>query len=201
MKHVIVLGLLFIGLTINAQVEFVIVCNQTSMKLEVTLSAKVSNQQKILKKGFPNQSAAEGYLNDNRGSLNCGQPPNPTTTRATRSNPPKQNHMPIASAGGGNNNGSIDIHGVWYNDKNKCLATFYYTGKHWVATIHRDSENSHLKEGEIVAELYPEKKNKVKGRMKIMKKYGKFEWKEVEYKMELTQLKGKHSWKFYAPAE
>ncbi len=101
----------------------------------------------------------------------------------------------------GNNSGSIDIQGVWYNEKNKCLATITYTGKHWVATIHKDSENYYLKEGEIVAELYPDKKNKVKGRMKIMKKYGKFEWKNVEYKMELTQLKGKYSWKFFAPSE
>ena len=68
-----------------AQVKFAIVCNQSTYQLEVIVEGRQSAQQQVLRGDFPNQAAAESYMNSNASSLNCrdpkaGPPPRPSTS-------------------------------------------------------------------------------------------------------------------------
>lgn len=91
----------------------------------------------------------------------------------------------------------INLTGRWSFQKNDCIAIFTWDGKKWTAKVDPATENAHLATGEIIAELYPTDTDKLKGRVKVLRK-GKFKWYELKYKASLTRIRGNYSWVFWS---
>ena len=91
----------------------------------------------------------------------------------------------------------LNLTGRWINEKNDCIAALQWDGEKWLGTTLPESNNPHITQGEIILELYPKSEKEVYGRMMVVKKKGKIEWKDVKYKLSLTKMKGSYEWKFY----
>ena len=91
----------------------------------------------------------------------------------------------------------LDLTGLWKNDKIEVIAAIMWNGAQWVGVVQDRVTNRYLKKGEIILELTPINPEEVMGRIKVTKKRGKFEWKEVKYDISFTKLRGKYEWKFF----
>lgn len=91
----------FIAIAGGAQVSFAIVCNGATDQLEIVVEGRETSEQKILKGGFPNQSAAETYKANNTNTLSCGSAkssPPPTTAARVPQNQQQQSSGPPSRA-------------------------------------------------------------------------------------------------------
>ena len=210
-----ILTFLFFADGIIAQAIFGVACNQSTNQLEVILTKRKTTDHHIIKDGFPNQAAAESYLNANRSTLSCEQAirlSTPAREAVIQSTPPSSTRQGTPPRSQASKIKGTDITGIWFNKKNDCVAGFSFTGSYWVATVHEDSTNPGLKIGEVIAELYPQNNDRLRGRIKIIKRNGNFKWKKVKYRASLTKLKQIHKmriidfdimgdldWSFWAP--
>ena len=85
----LILLLMLLGYTTIAiaQVQFSVVCNQQTYTLEVIVSGNEKPYHKILKDRFPNQAAAQSYLQQNAATLSCDDPQKATPARQPAVNP------------------------------------------------------------------------------------------------------------------
>ncbi len=83
MKNFFVLAFLFAACTSFGQKQFSVVCNQNESKFEVIVMGEEKSYHQVIKDGFPNQRAAETYLNEKGPTITCGNrnpnAPPPTT--------------------------------------------------------------------------------------------------------------------------
>lgn len=83
MKNLLTSFFILCTLSVFAQKQFAVVCNQNESKFEVIVMGEEKPFHKVIKDGFPNQRVAETYLNENAGSIVCGNRdpnlPPPTT--------------------------------------------------------------------------------------------------------------------------
>ena len=87
MKYLLTTFILFVSVTVFAQRQFSVVCNENESKFEVIIMGEEKSFHSVIKDGFPNQRAAQAYLNDNGPNLVCGNknPNVPPPTTAGRS--------------------------------------------------------------------------------------------------------------------
>ena len=94
MKVFTTVMLVFISMIVFGQRQFSVVCNTQTNTLEVVISGQELPHQNVIKDKFPNQRAAEAYLNDNAATIQCGPKPQQPKPAGP---PPKATPSPNAS--------------------------------------------------------------------------------------------------------
>lgn len=109
MRILITLVLVCCAFFVTGQRQFSIVCNTQSNTLEVVISGEELPQHKIIKDHFPNQRAAQAYMNENAATIQCGPKPSQPPPPPPKVTQPSTKTKPSGSqqSGGGLRRGAI----------------------------------------------------------------------------------------------